>query len=201
MSASPENVNIGGAVLDACVLFSGRVTDFLLCLGEQGLFDPVWSDEIHDEWTRNLTASYGWPQGRTDYRRSSMERSFPVANCNPGMANVMAVRALCNRQEELKDAHVVACAIEADAAFIVTYNVDDFQDEVLNRFGLAQLKPDAFCSRLFEKAPFGVAAAAKAHRASLKKSNYDVESYLEFLSTKVMLPSTAQNLTMFAKII
>jgi hypothetical protein len=40
------------AVLDACVLFQGKLTNLLLWLAEQGAFDPVWSDTISADMMR-----------------------------------------------------------------------------------------------------------------------------------------------------
>lgn len=42
------------ATLDACVLYKGLLTNLLLWIAAQGAFDPAWSAEIHDEWSRNL---------------------------------------------------------------------------------------------------------------------------------------------------
>jgi len=42
------------AVLDANVLYPAPIRDFLLRLAEADLFIPKWSDEIHNEWVRNL---------------------------------------------------------------------------------------------------------------------------------------------------
>lgn len=42
------------AVLDACVLYPAPLRDFLLHLATQKLYQPKWSDIIHDEWTRSL---------------------------------------------------------------------------------------------------------------------------------------------------
>lgn len=49
------------AVLDACVLFQGRLTNLLLHLAEAKAFEPIWSDDIHAEWMRNLHSSMGIP--------------------------------------------------------------------------------------------------------------------------------------------
>ena len=42
------------AVLDANVLYPAPLRDFLLRMAEADLFSPKWSDEIQDEWIRNL---------------------------------------------------------------------------------------------------------------------------------------------------
>jgi hypothetical protein len=56
-------------VLDACVLLRGPVTDFLLNLADQGLFEPIWSSELHEEWGRNLARIRNLPIEKIAYRR------------------------------------------------------------------------------------------------------------------------------------
>jgi len=41
-------------VLDACVLYPAPLRDLLLSLAAAGLYRAKWSQQIHDEWTRNL---------------------------------------------------------------------------------------------------------------------------------------------------
>ena len=47
------------AVCDACALYSITMADLLTSLGEAGLFHPRWTNEIHDEWIRNLIENRG----------------------------------------------------------------------------------------------------------------------------------------------
>ncbi|MGI4985305.1 MAG: hypothetical protein ACRYGL_18565 [Janthinobacterium lividum] len=44
------------AVPHACVLFSMVVRDVLLTLADHEFFNPLWSQAIHNEWTRKLNA-------------------------------------------------------------------------------------------------------------------------------------------------
>lgn len=41
-------------LFDACVFFPAPLRDFLLTLAETELFRPKWTQQIHDEWVRNL---------------------------------------------------------------------------------------------------------------------------------------------------
>ena len=49
------------AVLDACVLFQGRLTNLLLHIAEAKAFEPVSPDAIHAEWMRDVRAQMDIP--------------------------------------------------------------------------------------------------------------------------------------------
>jgi hypothetical protein len=86
--ASPAPV----AALDACILFQGRLTNLLLHLAEANAFEPIWSDDIHTEWKRNLHAGMRIPIAKIDYRRQEMEKAFPVANVPAAPALVLSIQ-------------------------------------------------------------------------------------------------------------
>jgi len=41
------------AILDACVLYPAPLRDFFMRLAVK-LYQPKWTDEIHEEWIRNV---------------------------------------------------------------------------------------------------------------------------------------------------
>jgi hypothetical protein len=47
-------VTVPSAIIDACVLYSAPVRDLIVRLAQTGLIQARWSDEIHDEWMRDL---------------------------------------------------------------------------------------------------------------------------------------------------
>ena len=57
------------AVLDACVLYSAPLRDFLLYLGRGKLYEPKWTTRIHEEWIRNLSAN------RPDLKKESFRKT------------------------------------------------------------------------------------------------------------------------------
>ena len=166
-SDAARAASAGVAVLDACVLFRGRLTDVLLRLAEAGLFDPAWSAAIDAEWMRGLQRRRGIPAAVVVERQALLARAFPGAACAAGPARVDAVLARCRGAAQRKDAHVVATALAAGARWIVTDNTADFPRWLLQPLGLRALRPDAFCAGLFALDPAGVMAAAQAHRAGL----------------------------------
>jgi predicted nucleic acid-binding protein len=115
------------AIYDACVLYPVGIRDPLMYLATTELFAARWTDEIHDEWIRNLL------EKRPDITRENLERIR-------GYINNSVPDCLVKNYEHLIEAlhlpdpgdrHVLAAAIIARADVIVTYNVKDFPQEVL----------------------------------------------------------------------
>jgi hypothetical protein len=165
MTSEPGTAGI--AVLDACVLYRGRLTDFLLRLAEAGLFDPAWSAGIEAEWMRALQRRRGITSEIVAARQAALAAAFPGAACDPAPYRLETVLTLCRSGAERKDAHVVATALAAEAHWIVTDNTTDFPRRLLAPLGLEALRPDAFCAALIARDPARVLAAAAAHRAGL----------------------------------
>lgn len=92
----------------------------LLHLAEARTFEPIWSDDIHAEWMRNLHSSMGIPIDKLEYRRGEMERAFPAANVSAPPTLVATIQGVSKTAAQRKDAHVVATAVIAKAGVIVT---------------------------------------------------------------------------------
>ena len=173
------------AVLDACVLYSASLRDFLLRLADERLVDPFWSEEIQNEWMRNLLRK------QSELTLEKLERTCREMNSHypngivRGYESIIPTLAL----PDPKDRHVLAAAIHAQAECIITFNLKDFPHSVLKSYGIAALSPDEFVFRLIQLEPPLVALAAKHHRLSLKKPPKTVAEYLETLEQQG-LPKT-----------
>ena len=64
------------ALYDSCVLYPAPLRDLLVRLGGTGLFRARWTNQIHDEWIRNLL------ENRTDLSRERLERTRDLMNDN-----------------------------------------------------------------------------------------------------------------------
>jgi PIN domain len=186
------------AVLDAPVLARGTLTLFLLHLAEAGAFDPVWSDQIHVDWMRELQrARPDMPSERLRHRRVEMDRAFPVANVIASRDAQEEVLAHCMTPAERKSAHVLATALSARAAVIVTdssFCLTDVMAKVWH--DTAVLSPDAWCMELLDRHEAAVLEGGRAHRASLKKGDTSVDGWLALLRGPHMgLPRTADHLS------
>jgi hypothetical protein len=68
------------AVYDACVLYPFHLRNVLIQCAFDGLVEARWTDDIHDEWIRNLAASTpSLPIERLIATRNRMKAVLPEA--------------------------------------------------------------------------------------------------------------------------
>ena len=175
---------MNSAVLDACVLYSASLRDCLLHLADVGLFEPHWSEEIQNEWTYHLLQNRPKLRERLERTCREMDRHFPDGLVR-GYESITSTLTL----PDPKDRHVLAAAIYARAECIVTFNLKDFPNTVLQPYGIEALSPDEFVFRLIQREPPLVLLAIKNLRQELKKPPKTVAEYLAALE-KQGLPKT-----------
>jgi hypothetical protein len=61
-------------VLDACVLYPAAQRDLFMWLAAGGAIHAHWTNEIHDEWIRNVEHDYGVDRSVLDRVRKLMDR-------------------------------------------------------------------------------------------------------------------------------
>jgi hypothetical protein len=165
------------AVYDACVLYPFQLRNLLVQCAADRLVDARWSDEIHDEWIRNLLANEPrLERARLEATRDLMDRVLPQARVTGYAARIPAITL-----PDAGDRHVVAAAAESGASVIVTWNVRDFPEAELRRHGLRKLTPDAFLTELHDAMPDAVAASVENARRNLNISLVSKPDYLEVL--------------------
>jgi len=81
----------------------------------------------------------------------------------------------------MPDRHVSAAAIKANADVIVTFNLSDFPQTILDQYEVEAQHPDDFISYLLDLKPAKVAAASEICRKRLKNPPKTLEKYLEIL--------------------
>lgn len=145
------------AVLDACVLFPTVLREILADVAVAGLYQPVWTPRIIDEWTRAAARQDAVTGDIARAEAALMTARFPAAS-------VMADEALAAGLDlpDPADAHVVAAAMASGADLIVTANLQDFPRPAMLAAGLRAIHPDAFLTDLWAKDPDPVADAARA---------------------------------------
>ena len=167
------------ALYDACVLYPAPLRDLLMRLALTDLFRARWTNQIHDEWIRNVL------EDRRDLKAAQLERTRELMNANvrdclvEGYEDIIAGLEL----PDADDRHVLAAAIRTRASVIVTYNLKDFPNEYLSNFGLEAQHPDEFVTHLLDLNPGAVCSAAKKQRAALKNPPVEVEDFLQTLAS------------------
>jgi hypothetical protein len=188
------------AVLDAPVLTRGALSMFLLHLADAGAFDPVWSDQIHVEWTRELQRLRPEiPAERLRQRRAELERAFPVANVIASRDAQDEVLAHCTTQAERKSAHVLATALSARASVIVS-DTSFCLAEVMSKVwhDIAVLSPDDWCIELLDRQQASVLAGCQAHRAAWAGGDGSIDAWIAWLrAPHAGLTRTADRLDSF----
>lgn len=182
-------------VFDACVLYPAPLRDFLLRLATTGLFAAKWTERIHEEWIGNLLASRPELKEQLARTRQLMDQAIPdclVAGYEPLISGLTLPDA--------NDRHVLAATIRASAQMIVTFNLKDFPQEFLEPFGIEAIHPDVFVECQLELNQGLVIAAAKRHRAALKKPAKSAAEYLETLAAQGLVV-TADRLREFKDLI
>jgi len=130
-------------VLDACIMMSGLLRPLLLNLAQAGLFNPLWTDKIGQEWQRN--AARLWPIDPELLKQEwqLMQERFPSAN----MGDVTEFEATLKHTDR-KDKHVAATGIAAvlshsgNPVSVLTWNIKDFSRSELRRQQLGLIDPD-----------------------------------------------------------
>ena len=129
---------VTSVILDADVLHRANVRDVLLRVAREGLFQPHWSSDILMEVRRSLERR-GLTTDRTRRLSDALTAAFPHADVS-GYNGLIETLTL----PDTADRHVLAAAIHGNCGQIVTYNLRDFPDRILDEFGVEAVHPDDF---------------------------------------------------------
>ncbi len=162
---------------DANALYPNFLRDFLIRLARTGAVHARWTEAIHEEWIRNLLAN------RPDL---SPEKLIALKDLMNAAVPDCLVSGYEHRLETVglpdpDDRHVLAAAIEAKASVIVTLNQSDFPAEALQLHQIRAERPGVFAAAIYTRTPELVTAAAREHRAALRRPAYSAPEYLERL--------------------
>jgi predicted nucleic acid-binding protein len=146
-------------VLDACVLYPPVLREILTGVAAAGLFAPIWSDRILEEWAR-ATRKLG-PGAEVQARAAAamLAAQFPRARISAAPGLEMRLHL-----PDANDIHVLAVAISSGADAILTYNAADFPRHVLAAEGLDRRDPDGFLWELWSHQPATVDAVLESVR-------------------------------------
>lgn len=162
-------------VLDTCVLYPAHLRDTLLRLAERGLYRVLWSADIVEELRRNLVEA-GFDPVAIDRLIAEMGTAFPDAE-------VTGYRSLIDGLScDPKDRHVLAAAVRADAAAIVTFNVGDFPAASVDPFEIEIIHPDTFLLDQLDLAPSPVVDELGRQAAANRREPKTLSSLLDALA-------------------
>ena len=183
------------AFYDACVFYPAPLRDLLMQLALTDLYRARWSEMVNDEWMSAIIENR--PELKDKLKRT---REF---------VNLKVRDALVTDFEDLiealslpdpDDRHVLAAAIKGRCDVIVTSNLKDFPDDVLEKYGIEAQHPDEFLTHLLDLSPGIVCGAVKTVRSRLKNPPKSVSEYLETLEHQQLLKFSA-GLRAFAELL
>ena len=167
-------------LLDANVLYPATLRDFLMTLATSGLYSAKWTEQIHDEWIRNLL------EKRPDLDAAALTRTRELMNRAVQDCLVTGHELLIEGLvlPDPDDRHVLAAAIRCGAQIIITHNLKDFPSDILDRYGIEAMLPDEFLEFQFGLKPDLVIKAAKEQRARLKNPSKTADEFLDRLAAQ-----------------
>jgi len=125
-------------LLDACVLVPMPLVDFLLRLADEGIYRPLWSQDILAEARRTLINKLNKTPEEADKRLNIMREHFIDAEVTGYQELIGAMR------NDEKDRHVLAAAVRERAAVIVTTNLAHFPAAAVEPYNIEVRHPDDF---------------------------------------------------------
>ncbi len=164
-------------VYDANVLYPAPLRDLRVRLALGGVVRAHWTDDIHDEWTRSvLRQRPGLSAVHLARTRRLMDTAVRGALVS-GHGKWVPRLTL----PDPDDRHVLAAAIHAGARYIVTFNVKDFPDVALARWGVEAREPNRFLIERIEERPEDVCEAVRRQRASLRNPPVERRAFVDML--------------------
>jgi len=176
------------ALHDANVLYPAPLRDYLLYLASLGVYEPVWTTAIQDEWIRNLLkARPDIDKAALEATRQSMDKAFPGSNIT-GYESLIESLSL----PDSDDRHVLAAAIKAKAQVIVTANLKDFPASALIPYAIQAEHPDTFVSECIDRDRSKALKALENQVKALKKPALPLETVLKNLEANGLVKSVAK---------
>jgi predicted nucleic acid-binding protein len=136
-------------ILDTCVLVPAFLRDLLLNLAEEGVFTIRFSEDTLAELSDVLKRpKFKMAPSRVDWLISQIRENFDECV----VSSYQEIR-LSPDLPDPEDAHVIQAALKGHAQQIITYNVQDFPVEELERLDLEVQDPDILLESVFDLYP------------------------------------------------
>ena len=132
------------AVYDACVLYKSQLRNILIRIAATEIVNAKWTVEIQNEWLNKLLAN------RPDLNKTRLNNT--CAKMNTYVLDCLVTNYIQHIEKVIlpdkDDRHVLAAAIQANANFIITFNLRDFPNGVLAPYGITAIHPDTFLNSI-----------------------------------------------------
>ena len=183
------------AFVDACALAGALKRNLLCTLAEAGFFRLSWSAMVLEETERAVTGILtrrGVPDAplRAARARAALEAAFEEALVTD---YAKLLPASLDTTPDPADAHVVAAALKAQAAVIVTDNLKHFPPKPMAALNLEARSTDAFLADAIALDPGRAVAAIRRMRERFRKP--------EITPSRLLLDMEAAGLTEVADIL
>ncbi len=163
-------------IYDACVLYPASIRDLVIEIARTGLLRARWTTRIHGEWINAVIRE------RPDLDRVRLERVAQLMNAavlDCLVSGFESLEAGLTSLPDPDDRHVLAAAIHCGAQEIVTFNLRDFPDAVLNPYGVRAIHPDTFVEHLLDLNAEAVCEAVRRVRRRLANPPVSADELLE----------------------
>ena len=156
-------------LLDACILFPTVLREVLLGVAAEGLFRPLWSARILEEWARATPKLGPGAEAQARGEIAALRALWPEAEVAPRPGTEARLWL-----PDPNDVHVLAAAVDGCAAVLLTFNRRDFPRREVASEGVALRDPDGFLLDLWLAAPDAVEGAAAAVRDRAAAMGHDM---------------------------
>lgn len=131
-------------LLDACVLYPPILRTILLAAAQAGLYRPLWSPRILEEWARAVARDGPEAEVQARGEIALLQAEWPRATVHPGAATQARLWL-----PDPNDIHVLAAASDGGADVLITLNLRDFPKREVAAEGVRVLAPDPFLMELW----------------------------------------------------
>lgn len=173
------------AVLDANVLYPVRCRDVLFSFAEAGLFRARLTEDILREWTVAVGR-------RHPTLKDNIERQAEIVRAAFGECFVTGYDGLGRTLDlpDPDDRHVLAAAIRCSAQVIVTQNLKDFPEDILEEHAVEALSADDFLHQTYDLFPVEANSVLRSVRSKYRDPSMTASEFLTDL-TRCGLPKLA----------
>lgn len=133
-------------LIDACVLYPSILRSILMGCAASGMFEPLWSARIVEEWRRAAEKNGIGAEAGTEIALLLADWRGAEVVVAPGAEDLLFL-------PDENDRHVLAAAIAGQADELLTANISDFPTRVLAQHGILRRHPDEFLLELAHSDP------------------------------------------------